>query len=54
MTISTCNGVAFDRFLLQTAGGRVPTEETRRALALTLDATLRRRGRTELVAAIPA
>ncbi len=54
MTISTCNGVAFDRFLLQTAGGRVPTEETRRALALTLDATLRRRGRAEFVAAIPA
>ena len=54
MTISTCNGVAFDRFLLQTAGGRVPSEETRRALALTLDGTLRRRGRVGLVAAAPA
>jgi hypothetical protein len=42
MTVSTCNGVAYDRFLLQTAGGRLPSEETRRALAATLDATLRR------------
>lgn len=44
MTVSTCSGVAYDRFLLQTAGGRVPSDETRRALAVTLDGTLRRRG----------
>lgn len=43
MTISTCNGVAYDRFLLQTAGGRLPSEEARRALAATLDGTLRHR-----------
>jgi hypothetical protein len=43
MTVSTCNGVAYDRFLLQTAGGRLPSDETRRALAVTLDGTLRRR-----------
>jgi hypothetical protein len=45
MTISTCNGIAYDRFLLQTAGGRLPSEETRRALAATLEGTLRRRRR---------
>ena len=54
MTISTCNGTAFDRFLLQTAGGRVPSDETRRALAVTLDRTLRRRSRPELAAPAPA
>jgi len=54
MTISTCNGTAFDRFLLQTAGGRVPGDETRRALAVTLDATLRHRGRTRAVEAAAA
>jgi hypothetical protein len=46
MTISTCSGVAYDRFLLQTAGGRLPSEETRRALGRTLEATLRRRRRS--------
>lgn len=51
MTISTCNGTAFDRFLLQTAGGRIPSEDTRRALSLILDGALRRRRPSILVAA---
>ena len=43
MTISTCNGVAFDRFLLQTVGGRVPSDATRQKVAALLDSMVPRR-----------
>lgn len=43
MTISTSNGVAFDRFLLQTVGGRVPSDATRQKAAALLDTMVPRR-----------
>jgi len=51
MTISTCNGVAFDRFLLQTAAGRLPSEATRRQLAALLEGLVPRRAWSEPTAA---
>jgi hypothetical protein len=43
MTISTCNGVAFDRFLLQTAGGRLPSDALRQKVATLLEGMVARR-----------
>lgn len=42
MTIGTCDGQAFDRFLLKAADGQVPSDRTGQVLAATLDRLVRR------------
>ena len=51
MTIGTRDGEAFDRFLVKTAGGQLPSDLTRQVLAATLDRTVRRRRALRMVAA---
>jgi hypothetical protein len=51
MTIGTRDGEAFDRFLVKTAGGQLPSDRTRQVLAATLDRTVRRRPALGMVAA---
>jgi UTP:GlnB (protein PII) uridylyltransferase len=51
MTIGTRDGQAFDRFLVKTAGGQVPSDRTRQVLAETLEHTVRRRPATRMAAA---
>jgi len=48
MTVVTRDGEAFDRFLLATADGRLPSDETRRALEDVLE-THSRRERSSLL-----
>ena len=43
MTIGTRHGQAYDRFLLKTADGQVPSDETRQVLAAALDRLVARR-----------
>lgn len=51
MTIGTRDGEAFDRFLVKTAGGQVPSDRARQVLAATLDRTVRRRTAMGMAAA---
>ena len=51
MTIGTRDGEAFDRFLVKTAGGQIPSDRARQVLAATLERTVRRRPAMRMAAA---